>query len=98
MIFGAVDEMLVYNWLLSVGLANPVAEMEQDRKQALTRFLDKAARNMVNPYKVYDVRQKGIDSPEIDFTAHKIARRREIIKTFDYMIENEIYVNNYLDL
>ena len=53
---------------------------------------------MVNPYKVYDVRQKGIDSPEIDFTAHEIARRREIIKTFDYMIENEIYVNSYLDL
>lgn len=98
LIFGAVDEMLVYNWLLSVGLANPVAETEQDRKQALTRFLDKAARNMINPYKVYDVRQKGIDSPEIDFTAHEIARRREIIKTFDYMIENEIYVNSYLDL
>lgn len=98
LIFGAVDEMLVYNWLLSVGLANPVAETEQDRKQALTRFLDKAARNMVNPYKVYDVRQKGIDSPEIDFTAHEIARRREIIKTFDYMIENEIYVNDYLEL
>lgn len=98
LIFGAVDEMLVYNWLVAVGLANPVAETEQDRKQALTRFLDKAARNMVNPYKVYDVRQKGIDSPEIDFTAHEIARRREIIKTFDYMIENEIYVNSYLDL
>lgn len=98
LIFGAVDEMLVYNWLVAVGLANPVTETEQDRKQALTRFLDKAARNMVNPYKVYDVRQKGIDSPEIDFTAHEIARRREIIKTFDYMIENEIYVNNYLDL
>lgn len=96
--FGAVDEMLVYNWLVAVGLANPIAETEQDRKQALTRFLDKAARNMIEPYKVYDVRQKGIDSPEIDFTAFEIARRREIIKTFDYMIENEIYVNNYLYL
>lgn len=98
LVFGAVDEMLVYNWLVAVGLANPVAETEQDRKQALARFLDKAARNMVEPYKVYDVRQKGIDSPEINFNAFEIARRREIIKTFDYMIENEIYVNNYLDL
>lgn len=98
LVFGAVDEMLVYNWLVAVGLANPVTETEQDRKQALTRILDKAARNMIEPYKVYDIRQKGIDSPEIDFTAFEIARRREIIKTFDYMIENEIYVNDYLEL
>lgn len=98
LIFGILDERLIYDWLLSVGLANPVAETEQDRKQALTRFLDKAARNMLEPYKVFDIRTKGINSPEIDFTAFEIARRREIIKTFDYMIENEIYVNNYLDL
>ena len=87
--------MLVYNWLVAVGLANPVTETERDRKQALSRFLDRAARNMVNPHIVYHVKQKGIDSP---FTAFEIARRREIIETFDYMIENEIYVNNYLDL
>ena len=98
LIFGILDEKMIYDWLLSVGLANPVAETEQDRKQALTRFLDKAARNMLEPYKVFDIRTKGINSPEIDFTAFEIARRREIIKTFDYMIENEIYVNNYLDL
>ena len=98
LVFGAVDEMLVYNWLVAVGLANPVTETEQDRKQALARFLDKAARNMVEPYKVYDVRKREIDSPEINFNAFEIARRREIIKTFDYMVENEIYVNNYLDL
>ena len=98
LIFGAVDEMLVYNWLVAVGLANPVTETEQDRKQALTRYLDRAARNMLQPNQVYDIRTKGINSPEIDFTAFEIARRREIIKTFDYMIKNEIYVNNYLDL
>ncbi len=98
LIFGAVDEMLVYNWLVAVGLANPITETEQDRKQALTRYLDRAARNMLQPNQFYDIRTKGIDSPEIDFTAFEIARRREIIETFDYMIENEIYVNNYLDL
>lgn len=98
LIFGAVDEMLVYNWLVAVGLANPVTETEQDRKQALTRYLHRAARNMLQPNQFYDIQTKGIDSPEIDFTAFEIARRREIIETFDYMIENEIYVNNYLDL
>lgn len=98
LILEVMDEMLVYNWLVAVGLANPVTETEQDRKQALTRYLDRDARNMLQPNQVYDIRTKGIDSPEIDFTAFKIARRREIIKTFDYMIENEIYVNNYLDL
>ena len=98
LIFGAVDEMLVYNWLVAVGLANPIVETEHDRKQALARLFDKAARNMLEPYQVFDIRTKGIDSPEIDFTAFEIARRREIIKTFDYMIENEIYINNYLDL
>lgn len=98
LILEMVDDMLVYNWLVAVGLANPVKATEQDRKQALTRYLDRAARNMLQPNQVYDIRTKGINSPEIDFTAFEIARRREIIETFDYMIENEIYVNNYLDL
>lgn len=98
LIFGMIGEMMIYKWLVAVGLANPVVETENDRKQALARFFDKAARNMLEPYQVFDIRTKGIDSPEIDFTAFEIARRREIIKTFDYMIENEIYINNYLDL
>lgn len=98
LIFGMIGEMMIYKWLVAVGLANPVVETENDRKQALARFFDKAARNMLEPYQVFDIRTKGIDSPEIDFTAFEIARRREIIETFDYMIENDIYVNNYLDL
>lgn len=98
LILEMVDDMLVYNWLVAVGLANTVKETEQDRKQALTLYLDRAAHNMLRPNQVYDIRTKGIDSPEIDFTAFWYARRREIIRTFDYMIENEIYVNNYLDL
>lgn len=98
LIFGMIGEMMIYKWLVAVGLANPVVETENDRKQALARFFDKAARNMLEPYQVYDIKTNGIDSKEIDFTAFEIARRREIIETFDFMIENEIYINNYLDL
>ena len=51
---------------------------------------------MENEYTVYHVRKQGKESPEIDYTAFEVARRKEIQRAFDRMIEKEIYVYNYL--
>ncbi len=96
LVFGLTDEMFVYNWLLGVRLADEVKETEDDRKEAYNLFLARAARGFVNEFTVYHVRKQGTQSPEIDFTAFEVARRKEIKRTFDQMIKDEIYIYHYL--
>lgn len=96
LVFGLTDEMFVYNWLLGVGLADEVKETEDDRKEAYNRFLARAARGFINEFTVYHVRKQGTQSPEIDYTAFEVARRKEIKRTFDRMIKDEIYIYHYL--
>ena len=58
--------------------------------------MHRAAIGMINKYTAFNVRRKGIDSPEIDFTAFEVARKKEIIRAFDRMIAEEIQIDNYL--
>lgn len=95
--FGIAGEMFVYDWLVRVGLADTVKETEDDRREALGRFLARAARGFVNEFTVYHVRKDGTKSKEIDYTAFEVARRKEIIKAFDRMIADELQVDNYLN-
>lgn len=95
--FGIAGEMFVYDWLVKVGLADTVKETEDDRREALGRFLARAARGFVNKFTVYHVRKDGTKSKEIDYTAFEVARRKEIIKAFDRMIADELQVDNYLN-
>ena len=88
--------MFVYNWLLGVRLADEVKETEDDRKEAYNRFLARAASGFVNEFTVYHVRKQGTRSREIDYTAFEVARRKEIKRTFDRMIKDEIYIYHYL--
>ena len=95
-VLGITDGMLIYDWLRKLGFANEVAGTEDDRKQAFARYMQRVARGFVNKYEAYHVQRKGTDAPELDFTAYEIARDKEIKRTFDRMIEDEIYVYNYL--
>lgn len=95
--FGIAGEMFVYDWLVKVGLADIVKETEDDRREALGRFLARAARGFVNEFTVYHVRKDGTKSKEIDYTAFEVARRKEIKKAFDRMIADELQVDNYLN-
>lgn len=90
------DEMFLYDWLLKFGFADEVEATEDDRKQAFAKYMHRAAIGMVNQYTAFNVRRKGIDSPEIYFTAYEVARKKEIIRAFDRMIAEEIQIDNYL--
>lgn len=90
------DGMLIYDWLRKLGFANEVAGTEDDRKQALARYMQRVARGFVNKYEAFHVQRKGTDAPELDFTAYEIARDKEIKRTFDRMIAEEIQIDNYL--
>lgn len=95
-VLGVTDGMLIYDWLRKLGFANEVAGTEDDRKQALARYMQRVARGFVNKYEAFHVQRKGTDAPELDFTAYEIARDKEIKRTFDRMIAEEIQIDNYL--
>lgn len=96
-VLGITDGMLIYDWLRKLGFANEVAGTEDDRKQAFARYMQRVARGFVNKYEAYHVQRKGTDAPELDFTAYEIARDKEIKRTLDRMIADELQIDNYLD-
>ena len=96
-VLGITDGMLIYDWLRKLGFANEVAGTEDDRKQAFARYMQRVAHGFVNKYEAYHVQRKGTDAPELDFTAYEIARDKEIARTFDRMIADELQIDNYLD-
>ena len=96
-VLGVTDGMLIYDWLRKLGFVNEVAGTEDDRKQALARYMQRVARGFVNKYEAFHVQRKGTDAPELDFTAYEIARDKEIKRTFDRMIADEFQIDNYLD-
>lgn len=96
-VLGITDGMLIYDWLRKLGFANEVAGTEDDRKQAFARYMQRVARGFVNKYEAYHVQRKGTDAPELDFMAYEIARDKEIARTFDRMIADELQIDNYLD-
>lgn len=92
-----VEEMFVYSWLLKHGLAGEVKETPDDRRQALARYLKRAAMGLVNEHRAFHVRRTGEGSPELDSTAYEVARGKEIRKAFDRMIAGEMQVDDYLN-
>jgi hypothetical protein len=94
---GIADGMFLFEWLTKLGLADAVAGTEDDRKQAYARYMQRVARGFVNKYEAFHVQRKGTDAPELDFTAYEIARDKEIKRTFDRMIADELQIDNYLD-
>lgn len=98
LILGLTDDMFLYEWLQKCGLADDVQVKEDDRKEAFARYMQRVSRGMINQYAAFQVRRKGTGSPEIDFTAFEVARKKEIIKAFDRMISEEMQVDNYMKL
>lgn len=96
LILGLTDDMFLYEWLQKCGLADDVQVKEDDRKEAFARYMQRVARGMINQYTAFQVRRKGTESPEIDFTAFEVARKKEIVKAFDRMIAEEMQVDNYM--
>ena len=96
LILGLTDDMFLYEWLQKCGLADDVQVKEDDRKEVFAWYMQRVARGMINQYTAFQVRRKGTESPEIDFTAFEVARKKEIIKAFDRMISEEMQVDNYM--
>jgi hypothetical protein len=91
-----LEYMFVYDWLLKVGFADDVKGTNEDRERALALYLKRISQGHGNKWDASQVRKEGADSSKIDFTVFEIARDKEIRRAFAQMIEEGIYINNYL--
>lgn len=96
--FGFVDigVMFVFDWLLCVGLIEPLTIEPADRNKAFAQYMGRAATGLVNKYTAHQVRKEGASSAEIDTMAHDVARKKAIRRAFDEMIANEINIDHYV--
>ena len=93
---GLVDGMFFYNILKKASIIDEIKEQNEDRKMALSIYLQRVAKGLANRYEAYRVQQKGIYSPELDFTAFEIARDKEIQRAFYFIVSNEIQMTDLL--
>ena len=96
--FGFVDigVMFVFDWLLRVGLIEPLKVEPADRNKAFAQYMGRAATGLVNKYTAHQVRKEGASSAEIDTMAYDVARKKAIRRAFDEMIANEINIDHYV--
>lgn len=96
--FGFVDigVMFVFDWLLRVGLIEPLKIEPADRNKAFAQYMGRAATGLVNKYTAHQVRKEGASSAAIDAMACDVARKKAIRRAFDEMIANEINIDHYV--
>lgn len=93
---GLVDGMFFYNILKKASIIDEIKEQEEDRRKALSIYLQRVAKGFTNRYEAYRVQKKRVYSPELDFIAFEIARDKEIQRAFYFIASNEIQMTDLL--
>lgn len=91
----SIAEMLFYDILAGVGLADPVEVSLADQRDVLQR----AALEFVRKDMMYDaarLKKEGPSAKELEHGSFSRARRRALLAAFDMIIENEIQLDNYI--
>jgi hypothetical protein len=91
-----VEEYLHYRELEKTILAPTIHVSDSDKERALSLVYQKSAKRLITKFQADMISKGGKESKDIQTDAFFIARRRAIIKCFDYMIESEIQINKYL--
>lgn len=95
---GLVDGMFFYNILKKASIIDEIKEQDEDRRKALSIYLQRVAKGFTNRYEAYRVQRKGADSPELDYISFELARDKAIKQTFDFIIKNEFQITDILRL
>lgn len=91
-----IGEMLVYNELAKVGLADDIEVTEQEQRLILRRTLyDLSQKHRVGDKK--RVEEQGLKAPEIQYPAYVLARYRALKKAFTDLVNDEIQIKNYIN-
>ena len=92
-----VAEMLYYEMLSAVGLADEIEITLAEQKAIWQRSINEFARNgMVGD--VNRLKNQGMDAPELGYGAFVFARRKALEKTFAWMVEHEIQITDYITI
>lgn len=90
-----IMEMLAYNELSKVGLADDFVVTEQEQQLILRRTLyNLTQRQMLGDKQ--RVEQQGIKAPEIQHPAYVMARYNALKRAFSEMVEREIQITDYI--
>lgn len=90
-------EMLAYQDLAMVGLAEPFDVTPQEQQIILRRTLfELTQRQMIGDKK--RVEQQGINAPDIQHGAYRLARLKALKRTFAEMVAEEIQITDYIKL
>lgn len=91
-----IKEMLIYNKLVEIGLADPIEITDDDKRYALADLIRRASKGFMSKFHVQNIQRCGLDHEEIISNASTFARKKELRNVFDRMIKEEIQVVNYL--
>lgn len=92
-----IMEMLTYDELANVGLAEPFDVTPQEQQIILRRTLfELTQRQMIGDKK--RVEQQGINAPDIQHDAYRLARYKALKRTFAEMVAEEIQITDYIKL
>lgn len=90
-----IVEMLYYNELAAVGLADEIEITLADQKEILQRTInDYARRGYIGD--VRRLKESGTDDPELKHGSFVLARRKALAATFRRMVEQGINITDYI--
>ena len=93
-----IREMLYYNRLVDVGLADSIVITNEDKQIALQKTLSRIAKGMVNPYEARQIRRQGVEHETVKVAAIGVSERRTLYNAFDEMIREEIQITDFIKL
>ena len=93
-----IREMLYYNRLVDVGLADSIVITDEDKQIALQKTLSRIAKGMVNPYEAGHIRRQGVEHETVKVAAIGVSERRTLYNAFDEMIREEIQITDFIKL
>lgn len=94
----SIRQMLYYNLLVRVGLADAIDISNDDLKNALSETLTQIAKGMVNYYEAIHIRKRGIEHETVKVAALGFSEKRMLFKAFDEMISDEIQIKDYIKI
>lgn len=92
-----VAEMLYYNILSEVGLADEIVVTLTEQKIILYRTINDFARKG-NVGDVARLEKEGTDAKELEHGAFVLSRRKALARTFAWMAKEEIQITDYIKL
>lgn len=90
-----IAEMLCYNSLAEVGLADEIVVTLDEQRVILQRAINEFTRRG----KIGDARRlkgEGTDAKELEYRTFTLARRKALKRTFEWMIRREIQITDYI--